>query len=263
MTRQIVRKPTASLKPGSNVRSDLGDEADLRRLGQSLKKGQQTPLLITPLDVILDGYRRHKAAVLEGIAELDCLVVEGNPTPAELKSFQLVSAVHRADLSPYDKAVAVRDIKAATPQTGKELAETLDMDQSSLSRLLALFDCVPEVQEAAREGKIGLTDWYAIARSPDQLCTLALKLGGASRAELEKAAKKPKATEPAVKTAKLDCPLVGGARVTVKAAPGEEVSLEEYADALKEALKLVNAAISKQLTAKSAQLVWRDVAAAG
>jgi hypothetical protein len=127
-----------------------------------------------------------------------------------------------------------------------------------VTQYLALFDCQAEVIEAARAGKIGPTVWYAVSRSPDQLATLALKLNGATRDEVAKSVRKPKAD--AVRTAKIKCPLPSGQVVTVA---GEGISLEEAVEALAEAAKAMKAALAKSLNAKTAMAYWRDIAAAG
>lgn len=190
MPRQLIRRKISSLRRGSNARKILGPEEHARALWRSYKKQPIHPFLISLPDLIRDGARRHWGAELEGDGdcEVDCLVVEGNLSEPQITTLQLVSAIHRADLSAYDKAVAIRDIKAGYPgMTNRHLAEDiLDIDPSSVTQNLALFDrCIPEVQEAAMAGKIGLTDWYTIAKSGDQKAALDLILNGSSSDERE------------------------------------------------------------------------------
>jgi hypothetical protein len=63
-----------------------------------------------------------------------------------------------------------------------------------------------------------------------------------------------------VRTAKIKCPLPNGQIVTVA---GNELSLEDAIESLSEAVKLMKAALAKGLNAKTAERVWKDVAAAG
>src|SRR5438552_1574554 len=91
MTRQIVRRRVSALKHVKNVRSDLGSEESLRRLGKSLRKHQQTPLLILADGTVIEGHRRLAAALLEGIEELDCIVIGEDIPPAEIEQIQLIS----------------------------------------------------------------------------------------------------------------------------------------------------------------------------
>jgi hypothetical protein len=60
------------------------------------------------------------------------------------------------------------------------------LDAGTITKLLSLFDCDQEVQDAAKAGSVGPTDWYAVARAKDQAEALRLKLTGATRDELER-----------------------------------------------------------------------------
>ena len=136
---------------------------------------------------MIDGHRRLAAARLVGIEELDCVVVDADITPGECRQIQWRCAVLREDISPYDKAVTIRDIKADYPGiTNRQLADDiLDIDPSSVTLYLKLFACIPEVQEAAFAGKINLTGWNKIAKSTDQKAALDLILNGSSSDERE------------------------------------------------------------------------------
>ena len=267
------RKSSAGSWPNScTARTSAATSAATRscaQLGASLKQRQDLPLLILPDGTVVNGNRRLAAARRWGIEALNCIVIDAATPPAEYRHIQWRCAVHCEDISAHDKAVAIRDTKADFPAlTNKQLAdEVLNIDPALVTKNLSLFGCIMEVQEAARAGLIGLTDWYAISKSPDQTKALALALNGSTRDAIEHESRRQRngnrSEARAVKTAKIKCPLPSGRHVTVAGAEGEEISLEESAETLKDALKLVNAAISKQLTAKSAQSVWRDVAAAG
>lgn len=263
MSRQTVRKPIKSLRRGPNARRNLGPEDEARALWRSYKKQPLHPFLISLPDLIRDGARRHWGAELEGDldCEVDCSIVPAD-TPDQITLLQLVSAVHRADLPAHDKAMAVLEIEAANPgMTRKQIAdELLHMDAGYVTRLASLKDCLPEVQDAARQGKLGPGDWYAISRSPDQLATLALKLNGATRDELAAQNRKQRnGSAPAVKASKIKCPLPSGVVIT---ASGNELSLEEMIEAMAEAAKLVKAAQAKGLNAKTAVRMWKDMAEA-
>jgi ParB/RepB/Spo0J family partition protein len=270
MPPQIARHRNAALNHGKNIRSDLGSEDELRRLGKSVRQRQQMPLLILADGTVIDGNRRLAAARLEGIEELDCIVIGEDTSPAEIERIQLISALHRADLSAYDKAVAVRDIKEGSPgMSSKQLAEeVLNIDPAMMTKNLALFDCHPAVQDAAKAGLIGVTDWYAIRRAPDQLAALRKALSGATRADLEGEGKRQRNGggngPPAVRTPKLKIPLAGDAATgTVTVAGAGDIDLDAAEAILKEAQKLIRSAREKNLDPKTAQAVWRDMAKAG
>jgi ParB-like chromosome segregation protein Spo0J len=132
---EIIRERVSDLKNGPNIRSDLGPEDALIRHGHSVRKRQRTPLLILPDRIVVDGNRTLAAARLVGIEYLDCIVLDESIDPgtnaAEYRATQWLANEHRQDLSPYDKAVAIRDIKADHPgMTNRQLAEeVLNIDE--------------------------------------------------------------------------------------------------------------------------------------
>jgi hypothetical protein len=118
------------------------------------------------------------------------------------------------------------------------------------------------VQEALRDGKIGIRACYAISRRPpeEQPGALNFKLSGAGSDALESHGRRMRAAQKlAVRTSRICCPLAGGHVVTVAA---EELSLDEAIESLKEALKAMTKARDTGLDAKTAQAVWKDMARA-
>jgi hypothetical protein len=144
--------------------------------------------------------------------------------------------------------------------TVKQMAALIDMEESLLWKYLQAKKLSLESLQAFKDGKIGLTIVIELAKLPhdEQPVLLELKLGGASRDEVR--ASRKKCAAPAVRTAKIKCPLPGGQVVTVA---GGEISLEDAIEATGEAVKLMKAALAKGLNAKTAERVWKDVAAAG
>lgn len=255
---KLIRAEVAVLEE-HNIRTSYDPDA-LKRRAESLKKGQKTPITLAGVTIV-DGHLRVSAAKFAGITHLDAIDL-GELTPDQIREWQTVHAFHSETLSDFDRAGALK-FEKDKGLTGGQIAAKFDIDASTVTKLLSLFDAIPACQEAAKAGQIGLTKWYQVAKSPDQEATLTLLLNGSTRDEVARSVKRAKRSEPTVRTAKIEVPLPSGRAVRVKGAEGEEISLEESAETLKEALKLVNAAIAKSLSARSAQLVWRDVAAAG
>ena len=131
---------------------------------------------------------------LDGKPErLDVIITDEPLTPAQIKEIQLVTALHRADLKPYEQFLGCRDWLALNPgATAKDLAAKIDRDPSTLVRILSLSKCIQPVQQAAAEGKLGPSEWYAISKVPEaeQQAMLAAKLAGASRDQLEQRGRK-------------------------------------------------------------------------
>src|SRR6185312_15995721 len=138
--------------------------------------------------------------MLDGKPEqLDVIITDESLTPAEIKEIQLVTALHRADLTPYEQFVGCRDWLALNlGATAKDLAARIDRDPSTLVRILSLSKCIGPVQSAAEDGKLGPSEWYAISKVPehDQQSMLASKLAGASRDQLEKQGKRLRQDHP-------------------------------------------------------------------
>jgi hypothetical protein len=263
--RQLVRKPASWARRGPNARSDLGDESKARALARSRARCQINPMIARTDGLLIDGYRTIWGLELEGMldVELDFILTDEELTPDQIRVMQANSAFHREPLSDFDKALAQRDTLAANPgMTRKQMAEDVfDITASLATRYLSLFDCVPEVQDAAKAGKLGVSEWYAISKSSDQLAALRRNQDGVTRDELERHVRKEReADKPAVRTSRIKCPLVGGPTVTVA---GDEISLDEAIEALKEAIKAMTKARDTGLNASTAQKVWSDMAKAG
>jgi ParB family transcriptional regulator, chromosome partitioning protein len=238
MTRALARRRVNTLKPGSNVRTELGDETSLRSLGNSLKKRQDTPLLIRADGTIIDGHRRHAAARLVGIEELDCVVTDENLSAADITRIQMVSVIHRADLPLFDRCTSMMAYRDASPgKTLSALAEELDIDVSMPSKLLTFERLIPEAKDQVKSGKIGLRDMIAIAAlQPDeQPVLLGLKLGGASAEQMGRQSRKLRDGEPPEETEKAESvkfALTDAIQITVKAkcADGQgELTLSDVA----------------------------------
>jgi hypothetical protein len=273
MARQLVRKPMSWAKRGPNARSDLGDEKKARALFRSRARHQINPMIATLEGVLWDGNRTHLGWELEGRpdVEMDFITTDEEITPGKLSVMQTNSALHREPLRDADFAVVLRDTLAANPDmTRKEVAEDLfNVDASLLPRYLSFFESIPAVQEAARAGLIGVSDWYLIQRSRDQQRILDKRLKGASRdaiaLEIRNEQQDPQA--PKERTTRVRIPLAssdGGPTVsglvTVAGLPGEEVSFVEVEELLKAALKAVKESQKRSLGLKAAQASWKDMA---
>jgi hypothetical protein len=208
---------------------------------------------------IADGNERVSGLLLRGVEEITVLLLPAETTDDHLDEISLLTDFHKTALTPFERATLARRHKESTGLRNSELAAKLKIDAGYLTKLLSLFDCHEDVRSAAARGLLGPGDWYAISKSPDQLVTLGLKQGGATRDELAKSTRK-KPSIPSIRTSSIRCPLPAGPVIVVK---GEDISLEDAIEAIAEAGKLMKAAASKGLNAKTAQNVWKDVAAAG
>ncbi len=246
------------------MRQDSGTEEQLKALAQSWVDRPVHDIIVTPGLKVIDGHRRLAGLLLLGITEIEVFVTDEELDERAALEVGLTTAIHRADLSGFDKSQACVKLLELNPGwNNQDLARCVKLDPSTVTRLLSPTKCVAEVVDALRENKIAISDAYEISKQEDregQLRLLALKLAGASREVLATQGRKQRAaTTPGVRAAKIRCPLPSGCTITVT---GQDVTLDEAIESLKEAIKAMTKARDTGLDAKTAQAVWRDVAKA-
>jgi len=264
MAMTLTRKPLKWFKTDSNQPRKSFDKDELKALGQSLKKKQLVPVLARADGTVTDGNRRVFGAEIEGLEQLDVIISDEPMTPAQIVEIQLVTALHRADLTPYEQFLGFRDWLAQNSGgTAKELAAIIDRDPSTLVRILSLSKCIQAVQQAAAEDKLGPSEWYAISKVPEaeQEAMLAAKLAGASRDQLEQRGRKLRNGEaPGIKVNRLRIPLGQGRSVTIA---GSNLGLDDAIEMLQEALKSARKAQGENLDGKTWVAVMQQKAKAG
>jgi len=266
MAKTLTSKPLDWFKLDPNRPRKSFDKDELTALGESLKKKQLVPVLARPDGTITDGHRRFFGGELVGLEQLDVIITDEPMTPAQIMEIQLVTALHRADLKPYEQFLGCRDWLALNPgATAKDLAARIDRDPSTLVRILSLSKCIQSVQQAAAEGKLGPSEWYAIAKAPtevEQQAMLAAKLAGASRDQLEQHGRKLRNGDAAgIKVNRLKIPL--GEQGRSVAIAGGNLSLDDAIEILQETLKCARKAQGENLDAKTWVQVMKQKAKPG
>lgn len=247
------------------MRQQSGTEQELKALAQSWMERPVHDIIVCPSRKVVHGHRRLEGLVLLGVTEIDVFVTDQELDEKAVLEVGLTTAIHRADLSGFDKFQAcVRLLELHPDWQNQDLARCVKLDPSTVTRLLSPSKCVAEVVEALRENKIAISDAYEISKAvdrEDQLRLLSLKCAGANREALAAQGRKQRAAAtPAVRVSKIKCPLPSGQVITVS---GQELSLDEAIDSLKEAIKAMSKARDTGLDAKTAMAVWKDMAKAG
>jgi len=131
-----------------------------------------------------------------------------------------------------------------------------------VTRLLSPSKCIEAAQAALCEGKIGISDCYAISKLPadEQAGLLAKKLSGASRDAIEQAGRKQRTAPAAVKVTRIKAVLPSGVSIV---ASGEGLSLDDLIESLGEAQREAKKAREQGLDAKTFSAVLRDKARKG
>jgi ParB family transcriptional regulator, chromosome partitioning protein len=261
MKGKFVRAKIADLKR-QPIRQDHGTQEELKALARSYLECAIHPIICRRDMTVGDGNRRVEGLGLLGQTEIEVFVADEDLSDADLLEIALASDIHRASVCFYDKCQAIRKWEELHPGiSGKEIAEKLKVDPAQITRLKSLFKCIPEVQEAARIGKLDSSSVYAISKvetEAGQRELLAAKLGGATRDEIEKRGRKARnRAAPTVKLARVRCPLSTGTTVVVS---GASMDLSGMIDALSAALDCARKASKESLDVKTAQRVWADKA---
>jgi len=253
MAATLTTKPTEFFRPDPTQPRTSFDNDELTALGESLKKKQHVPVLARSDGTIIDGHRRWLAAKRVGLAQLDVIVTDEPMTPAQIKVIQLVTALHRADLKPYEQFRGCIDWLALNPGcTAKDLAARIDRDPSMVGRILSLAKCIQAVQQAAADGKLGPSQWYEISKTvaeAEQQAMLAATLAGESREQLVRRGRKLRNGEAhGEKVNRLQIPLGGSRSVTIA---GSNLSLDDGIEMLQETLKFARKAQGENLDGKT------------
>jgi len=126
------------------------DDGTLAGLADSIRQhGILNPITVAPLSGvdgfrIVTGERRWRAAQLAGLLEMPCVVraepADDNP---DKRSEQLIENLQREELTPIDKASAIKVLKERIGATNKEVGQRLGISERTIGYLLDLLD-LPE-----------------------------------------------------------------------------------------------------------------------
>jgi len=150
------------------------DQADIERLASSIQQhGQLHPIRVRWDEsigkwIVVTGERRWRAAKSAGHSTIDCLFIEGVVTEPELREQQLVENLLRKDLNPLEEAKAYNSLMQLNDWNGKQLAQSLRVTTSRISRSLALLDLPESVQKQVESGTLPKSSAYEISKLPSK-----------------------------------------------------------------------------------------------
>ncbi|WP_306115064.1 MULTISPECIES: ParB/RepB/Spo0J family partition protein [unclassified Roseovarius] len=128
------------------------DEDKLKSLSESIAvQGVLQPITVQPRNangkhLIIMGERRWRAAQLAGLVHIPAIVREAT---AELRAIQLTENVQRADLTTWEIAQAVGQMREAGKKR-PEIAKALGWSESAVSRYAGIAKMPDELQALAR-----------------------------------------------------------------------------------------------------------------
>ena len=254
------RKAASWIKLPKQVREDYGTDAEQRLFGMSVMERQLQALVCLSDGTLVCGFRRFICGSLVGMTEFDVTVLTDQLNEAQVKVYRLTENIQRKDLTAWEMWQSCAELMCMHPDWAmRDLATHLHFDPASITRYLSPSRLTPEWQEALRTGKVGVSDCYAASKlaSPEAMAgLLTLKLNGATRDQLEAAAKKARTPAVAtVKATKVRCDLPGNICVVVT---GDAVSLEDSVEALGKAMAAMKKAIQDGFTAKTFAAAMKD-----
>ncbi len=243
--------PIVKTKNGPQVRSDLGD---LTGLIASIKEhGVQQPIAIMEDGTVITGHRRLEASKQTGKTTIPAMI-HAMLDALTVKLMRLTENLQRADMDERDIFRSCLELEAEGVSRS-DIAKGLGKSPASVTRYLSPKECAPDALEAFLAGKLTLGQMDKIRTSTQPRDLMGLFLNGETQ---ERAARKAKPKD-AVRVEKVKIPLPTGNVVVVS---GDGVSLEDAIEAMDEAKKAISAAIKRGLNSKTAQQVFKDVAAA-
>lgn len=235
------------------------DEEELQRLGSSLKeKGQMHPIHVRWAEehqkwLIISGERRFRASKLAGLDTVQCKFVEGTQSDAEILEQQLIENLIREDLTPLEEAKGFDQLRKLTGWTNKQVAESLRVPESKLTRLIALLKLPLAIQQEVESGKLAARAAYEISKlgseekmlaalQQSKLADVQMTVAQAKREVLKSSGK---ATKPKPRGKKQQFVAENGWKITVtKQRAGTYLEVEE---ALQEALDEVRLRIENSV----------------
>ncbi|MCL4115466.1 UNVERIFIED_CONTAM: hypothetical protein GTU68_044849 [Idotea baltica] len=146
------------------------DHEQLERLAESIRsKGQIHPIHVrwAPAHerwLIISGERRYRAALMAGLAIVECQFSDAELSESEILELQLVENLLRAELKPVEEAEAFQQLQALTGWNNKELAAAIHVTPSKVTRSLALLKLAPEIRQQVARGELAARTAYELTK---------------------------------------------------------------------------------------------------
>lgn len=153
-------------------RAEFAEDA-IERLAQSIReKGQLLPIHVRWSEtakkwIVISGERRWRATLQAGLPTIDCYFQEKPLAPSEILEQQLVENLLREDLKPIEQARAFAGLMELNGWNGKQVAEALRVQPSTVSRALALLRLPDDIQKQVDAGDIPARSAYELSKVKD------------------------------------------------------------------------------------------------
>lgn len=140
------------------------DQTSIDALAASIRQaGLMQPIMVRPTAKgyeLVAGERRWRAARLLGLRSIPAIVRQlDDEASAELA---LIENIHREDLNPMDRALALRRLSDDFALTHQQLADRVGLDRPTVTNLLRLSDLDPTTADLVRRGAISQSHGKAL-----------------------------------------------------------------------------------------------------
>jgi ParB family transcriptional regulator, chromosome partitioning protein len=151
------------------------DTAAQAELVESIKRlGILQPITVRYIEEeaayqVITGERRYQAAREAGLAEIPCWLQ--NPKEQDVLLHQIVENWQRLDMHPYDLADALARLRDVNGYSQRDLVRETSKSEGEISKIFALLDLDPVVQQLARSdetGRITRRHLYAVRTLPPE-----------------------------------------------------------------------------------------------
>jgi ParB family chromosome partitioning protein len=159
--------PLDRLRPHPhNPRKSLGDLSEL--VDDVAVHGVIQALTVLPDGTIVAGHRRHAAAAKAGLTTIPVIVSDLDELTQRAVMFS--ENYHRAGLSPLEEAKAFEGM-ASLGKSQREIADLVGVNQSHVSKRVALTKLPEVAQLAVEDGAIRIEDAVALTKLPPAAVT--------------------------------------------------------------------------------------------
>ena len=134
------------------------EESGLNELAESIKDvGIIQPLLVTQVEgryILIAGHRRLQAAKLAKLTEVPCVVQE--VSDADQIRYALIENLQRADLSPLEEALALKQLVETCRIDYRKAAELIGKSKTYVGERIALLRLPYDLRDAVSKGTISM-----------------------------------------------------------------------------------------------------------
>ena len=160
---RVIFLPPKGIQPNPSQPRQVFDEDSLSELASSIRQhGILQPLSVRRVGTgyeLVAGERRLRAAMLAGLTEVPCIVMQMDDRESGLAA--LVENLQRQDLDFIEEAMGIASLMQKFAMSQEQAARMLGKSQSAIANKLRLLRHSDAVLNALREG--GLTERHARA----------------------------------------------------------------------------------------------------